>query len=460
MKPIRLILATLFVLSIQSTAFRAQRPLPHDLESKIEVIANKMLERPVAGISIAVAVDGKLQFVRGYGKANLEHSVRVTPETVFHIASVSKNILAAVVLQLADQGKLSLDDDVKKFIPEAPTQSRHVTIKQLLNHTSGIFSFTSLPDALNNERFDMSHEQVFDLFRNKPFDFEPGTRWRYDNSAFYLAGVVVERVTKQDYATYVREHVFKPLDMETASLCDAKMIVPHLASGYEVAKGKLLNASFLSWKLPWAAGAVCATATDLIKWEAALDSGRVLSAASLKLMRSPTVLDDGVMIDYGLGTRLGSLDGHKIFGHTGSGGGFRAMVETFPEDHLTIVVLMNTGNGSDAGAIMGADIYRAVMGLMPPKVLDLPVPARELAAIINARLDSDDGPVESFSKEGKLFFRIPGTSFELPMLRRAENVFNVQDVNTMVLFTIRDGHVIWGQAYAGGLFMDAKYRVN
>jgi D-alanyl-D-alanine carboxypeptidase len=134
--------------------------------------------------------------------------------------------------------------------------------------------------------------------------------------------MVVERVTKQEYGAYVREHIFKPLGMNSASLCDARMVVPRLASGYEVDGGVMVNAAFISWKLPSAAGAVCATATDLLKWQAALDSGRVLTPSSLALMRTPTTLADGTKIDYGLGTRLGSLAGHRVVGHTGSGGGF------------------------------------------------------------------------------------------------------------------------------------------
>src|SRR5205085_5337314 len=119
----------------------------------------------------------------------------------------------------------------------------------------------------------------------------------------FLAGMVVESVTKQDYASYLHENVFKPLGMNTASMCDARMIVPHLASGYEHEKGGIVNASFLSWKLPWAAGAVCATAEDLVKWQDALNDGRFLSSSSLELMRAATRLSDGTIVDYGLGTR-------------------------------------------------------------------------------------------------------------------------------------------------------------
>jgi len=332
-------------------------------------------------------------------------------------------------------------------------------VGQLLNHTSGIYSFTSLPNAANNERLELTNEQVLGLIKDKPFDFEPGTRWRYDNSAFYLAGMVVERVTKQDYGAYLSEHVFKPLGMTSASLCDARMVVPHLASGYEVDGGVLVNAAFLSWKLPFAAGAVCATATDLLKWEAALDSGRVLTPSSLSLMRTPTTLADGTRIDYGLGTRLGSLDGHRMYGHTGSGGGFRNVFESFPDDHLTIVILTNLGDaGSPPPVAVAAEIARAALGLKKNALLDLPVPDVELAAL-GGKYDSDEGPVELSARDGKLHYRIPGTQIEGLVRRQAENLYAI-DENTEAHFLLRGGRATWCMVYTGGLLMDAKYRVN
>src|ERR1043165_1403736 len=284
----RVLVAT--ILCLYGGSVLAQSPASEELGNRVDAIAKQMLSRHTAGGSVAGARDGRVIRARGYGMANVEHSVAVTPDTVFHIASISKNILSAVILQLVDEGKLRLDDDGTKYVPEAPTQGHHVTIQQLLNHTSGIYSFTSLPDAANNERLELTHEQVLGLIKNKPFEFEPGTRWRYDNSAFYLAGMVVEQVTKQEYGAYVREHVFKPLGMSSASLCYARMVVPHLASGYELDGHNLVNAAFMTWKLPFAGGAVCATASDLLKWEAALDTGRVLTRSSLALMRTPTTV--------------------------------------------------------------------------------------------------------------------------------------------------------------------------
>ena len=441
-------------------AIASAQTLPTDLGQRVDAVAEKMLSRPVAGISVAIARDGQLVFARGYGMANLDHSVAVTPETVFHIASISKNILTAVVLQLVEKRKIDLDDDVKKYVPELPTHGHTVTVRQLLNHTSGIYSFTSLPEAEANERLDLTHEQVLALFKDKPFDFEPGTAWRYDNSGFYLAGMIVERVTKQEYGAYVREHVLKQLGMNSTQMCDARMVVPHLASGYDRDQSALVNAAFMSWKLPFAAGAICATATDVVKWQAALDTGRVLSASSLKLMRTPTRLADGTLIDYGLGTRFGTLEGHRVLGHTGGGGGFAAALESFPEDRLTVVVLVNTGNGASLPLSFAAAIARLVLGLPEKKTLrDLTVPQEELATMAPGTFNSDEGTVEIFARDGKLFYRDQPSRAEGPLLRQSENVYAVNE-NTEVHFVIRGGRATWGNVYTGGLMMDAIRRMR
>jgi CubicO group peptidase (beta-lactamase class C family) len=453
----RRVLAATLICLYGGTAL-AQLPASGEVGNRVDAIARQLLSRHTAGVSVAVARDGRVILARGYGMANVEHSVAVTPETVFHIASISKTILAALVLQLVDEGKLRLDDDVTKYVPEAPTGGHHVTVRQLLNHTSGIYSFTSLPDAANNERLELTHEQVLGLIKDRPFDFEPGTRWRYDDSAFYLAGMVVERVTKQEYGAYVREHVFKPLGMSSASLCYARMVVPHLASGYEVDGGALVNAAFMTWKLPFAGGAVCATATDLVKWQAALDSGRVLTPSSLALMRTPTTLSDGTTIDYGLGTRLGSLDGHRVLGHTGGTGGFRPLLESFPDDHLTIVILMNMGDAASPSPVAVApEIARAALGLKKNALLDLPVPGAELTAL-SGKYDSDEGPVDIVARDGKLRFRIPESQSEGALLRQAENVYAI-DENVEVHF-VTSAERAWSMVYEGGLLLDAKYRVN
>ena len=178
-------------------------------------------------------------------------------------------------------------------------------------------------------------------------------------------------------------------------------------------------------------------------------------------MRTPTTLSDGATIDYGLGTRLGSLDGHRMLGHSGgeSRGGFRPLLESFPDDHLTIVILMNMGDAESPSPVaLAPEIARAALGLKKKSaLLDLPVRSEELAAL-SGKYDSDEGPVEIFGRDGKLHFRIPESQTEGVLLRQAENVYAI-DENVEVHFVI-SGRRAWCMVYNGGLFLDAKYRVN
>jgi CubicO group peptidase (beta-lactamase class C family) len=420
---------------------------------RVDAIAEKAASQRVAGISVAVAQNGQIVFARGYGFANLEHSVPVTPETVFHIASISKNIEAGAMLQLMEQGKLKLDDEVTKYVPEAPVHGKHVTLRQLLSHTSGIHSFTSLPNIDAMEPLDLSHEQVLGLIKDAPFDFEPGSSWRYDNSGFYITGMVVEKVTGTDYGSYVREQVFQPLAMTSSQLCYANMLVPHLASGYKADHGQLVPAGPNSWKLPFAAGAVCATASDLLKWQMTLDEGRFISRASVALMRSPTILTDGTEIDYGLGTRLGRFEGHRAVGHTGGGGGFRGVLESFPDDHVAIAVLINTADAS-ATAIAAA-IARAIFNLPDPQLQDMPVPQEELKSIPGL-YDSDDGPAELFAADGQIHYRSPdGKESEGHIYWKSAFTYRI-DANSEAHFLVSENRARWVQVYTGGLMLDAK----
>jgi CubicO group peptidase (beta-lactamase class C family) len=433
----------------------ALEPKP-DVHLVINVLAKRALERPIAGLSIALARSGVVFESRGFGLADVDRQTPVGPRTIFHVDSVSKNIAAAVVLRLVEQGRLSLEDDITKYVPDAPTGGRHVTIRQLLTHTSGLFSFTSVPAAEANESRDLSHAQVLDLIRDRPADFAPGASWRYSNTGFYLAGMAVERVTGMSYAAYLREQVFAPLGMTSSSLCTAKDEVPGLARGYDVRAGALVPAPPASWTLPFAAGGVCSTAEDLLRWQQALDAGRFISAERVAEMRTATALADGTRIDYGLGTRLGSLQGHLVAGHTGSGNGFSAVLETFPADHLSIAVLSNTSSAT--AATIAAAIARAAFELAPIPMNGSDVPADEAAAL-TGRYDSDEGALDGYACGRQLCFRPPGAPQGQPLVRLAPFVYAV-DADTEVRFPRPPSPVEWGIAYTGGLFADAKRRIH
>jgi len=235
--------------------------------------------------------------------------------------------------------------------------------------------------------------------------------------------------------------------------------VPHLSSGYERDSGKLVNASYLSWKLPFAAGAVCSTASDLLKWQAALNAGRIIRPASLAVMRTPTLLSDGTSIDYGLGTRLGSVEGHRVVGHTGSGGGFGNAMVYYPDDDLSVVVLTNTGSDAGPALALATAIARPLLGLPEKKEpVNLDVPADELAALTGT-FESDDATVENFAKDGKLHFRVRPNGPEGVLLRQSKNVYSLTP-DVEIRFVVRDGHASYGLVYTGGLLMDVARPVR
>ena len=415
--------------------------------------ATRALGRPVAGIQIAVAQDGSVVFVDSFGLADAAGYRPVTNDTVFHVASISKNILAAVVVRLVEQHRLSLDDDVTKFVAIAPTHGVRITVRQLLNHTSGLYSFTSRSDAEANEQKVLRHEQVIGLFKDQPLDFPPGSSWRYDNSAFYLAGMVVEAITGRPYADYIRDEVFRALGMTSSSLCGAHD-VPGTASGHDVVSGAL-TATSITWSLPFAAGAVCATAADLVRWQSALETGRFISRQSLAMMRSPTVLADGSRIDYGLGTRIGAIGRHAIFGHTGGGGGFATILMTAPDAKLTVAVLMNTATAPPYD--IAELTIRAALNEPRQPPLDLDAPADELTAIAGM-YDSDEGRLEFSACGRKLCFLMPDGGTPTPALRQGRNRYDARP-GIEARFDPTHG-APWAFVYQGGLFMDAKRRIR
>ena len=448
-------LAILAALGLQ--AVPALTPTP-DVHLATGVLAARALERPIAGISVAVGRTGGFMMtphvIRGFGFADVARQAPISSNTVFHVASVSKYITAALALRLVEQGRLALDDDITKYVSEAPTQGRRVTIRQLLNHTSGLFSYTALADAAANEGKELSHADVLALIKDKPLDFEPGTSWRYSNTGFYLVGMAVERRTGQPYAALLRDELFGPLSMRSSSLCTARDTVPNLAEGHDVRAGALTATAPMTWTLPFAGGGICSTARDLVQWANALESGRVISAASLALMRTPTVLPDGTRIDYGLGTRLGVLQGRAAVGHTGGGGGFSASLITFPSQKLTVAVLTNTGNG---GAIpLAAAIARSAFEIGPPALRDSNVPSSEAAALTGV-FESDSGSIEIYQCGRAVCARPPGTE-KGQALRRQQAFIYAVDPDLEIRFQPGRRPSEWVFAYNGGLLMDAKRR--
>ncbi len=454
----RTALALVSALLVATRAWPARAATAPSLATDVDaIVAEALSAGPGAGVSVAVVRGGETLLRKGYGRASIELDVPATGDTVYHIDSISKHVTAAAILQLVDAGALALDDPVSRWVPEAAELASGVTVRMLLNHTSGIADYTDQPaGAADIERLDFTHADFLRVLKGRPPLFAAGQRWAYDNSGYYLLGMIIERATGQPYAEYMARRVFEPLGLRDTRYCDARSIVPRRAAGYVVRGGTLVNADLMTWLTPYAGGGLCSTVGDLAAFELALVGGKLLAPATLAAMHAPTRLANGVVVDYGLGTRLGSLDGHAVTGHTGTGGGFNNVVEHFPADDLTVVVLSNADAGRPARAV-AARIARRVLGVPPATPKDLPPGA---AAIHDMSGDyrTSAGPVTVFGENGRLRYRYETGGPSFPMPYQGADLFQVEpDVEVRVLRS--GGRVVGTAVYESGLMMDVAWRV-
>lgn len=356
----RLLVWAVLLLTPQVIAFGQSAPV----EAVSRVIDSVIQSRGFAGAVVGIATGGRIDFIKGYGLADLEQRVPMTEKTVLRIGSVTKQFTAALVLRLADQGKLSLDDTLPRYVPDFP-RGGEVTIRQLLSHTSGVMSYThpkvmsQLKDAGRREW--TIKELVTRITTLTPlYEFDPGTGWSYSNSGYMLLGAIIEKVTGKSYAEALKSELLDPFDLKDTQVDNLAEIVPDRARGYETSKtapSGFRNAEFISMGAAGPAGAMRSTAADLLKWHAALFGGRVLKPETLALMKTPARLKDGRLsskgrvgpawvpetTEYGYGLFLGVLDGHVTVGHGGAIFGFNTWMETLPDDKVTIVIMANTG---------------------------------------------------------------------------------------------------------------------
>lgn len=318
-----------------------------------------------AGLSIAVARDGRLILSKGYGLAEVEHDVAATADTMFRAGSITKQFTAAAIMRLVEQGKVGLDEPVTTHLPGYNTHGREITIRHLLTHTSGIKSYTDLVEIMREapERV-FTHHELIGRVQNEPLAFEPGTQFAYNNTGYYLLGMIIEKVSGKDYAAYLRDEFFVPLGL-TRTRCDANAeIIKGRAQGYAMEGDTLINDRGLATSTPFAAGALIASAHDLVVWAEALAAGRVVSPASYKAMSTPFPLVGGGANDYGFGLIIDALDGHARVQHGGNIFGFSAMLARFPDDGVTVAVLSNTQSFS--AARLAQALSREALGLADP----------------------------------------------------------------------------------------------
>ena len=284
--------------------------------------------------SILLAKDGRTIFEKSYGMANAEWKVSNTSATRFNIGSLTKQFTGLAILMLADRGKLTLEDKVSRFYDRSPDAWNDVSIYNLLSHTSGIpnAEISDFPKGIAQH---YSPEELIEIFRNKPLDFPAGSKRKYSNSGYYLLGYIIEKVTGQKYADFIQNNIFDPLSMRNSGYESNASLIQYRASGYGVDGDKLLNADYLDWSIPYSAGGLYSTAEDLLRWDQALRTEKLLSKPWLDRLFDPD------KSGYNYGWFIRDENGRRRIYHEGGNPGFASYIARYPDQKLVVIVLSN-----------------------------------------------------------------------------------------------------------------------
>lgn len=303
----------------------------------------------IPGLSLAVVRNGQIIKTSGYGFADLQLNVPATEATVYELGSVTKQFTATAVMMLVEEGKVSLDDSIMKYFPEAPAAWKHITVRHLLNHTSGIQNHVAVPGYLGAFRTNLmlettpARDELLKMFFKLPLEFEPGETWAYDNTGYYLLGIIIEKASGMSYWQFVDERIFRLLDMNLTRNTDPQRLVPHRASGYEWVKNHYENRPVLLPSIAFSAGSLLSTVEDLAKWDAALYTEKLLKRSTIEQMWTSTETREGMTapFNYGFGWFIDSYHGHRLVQHTGGTPGFSSAIYRFIDDRLTVIILTN-----------------------------------------------------------------------------------------------------------------------
>ncbi len=309
------------------------------LKAMVDSLINtEMKKQKIPGLSIAVVRDGKMDYVKGYGYANLEHKVPVKPETIFQSGSVGKQFTAFAIMLLVEDGKIGLDDPLNKFFPDAPATWEKVTVKNLLTHTGG---FGDYPNDFDY-RASYTEDSMYRLIRKIPIAFNAGERSQYSNLGYVTLGIIIGKITGKFYGDFLGQRIFEPLGMSTARVISERDIIPNRAAGYRIINEEIKNQQWVSPTVNTTAdGALYLTALDMAKWEAGLNAGKLLKKESYEAIWSPVKLNDGSAYPYGFGWAIDSINGKRILEHNGTWQGFETVIKRYPEKKLAVVVFAN-----------------------------------------------------------------------------------------------------------------------
>ncbi|WP_405569236.1 serine hydrolase [Winogradskyella sp. Asnod2-B02-A] len=424
--------STLFLLSILFTTTISAQNLTQQFDA---IVAQHYHNADAPGATILVAKNGKTIYRKAVGKSSLELDVDMIPENVFMLASITKQFTAVAILMLEEQGKLSLNDPITKFIPDYPTHGKTITVHHLLNHTSGIKSYTGIGNLVEVARNDKTLDELIDYFKNEPMDFDPGEEFRYNNSGYVLLGKIIEVLSGDTYENYIEKHMFDRLGMKSSSYGNNKELIKNRVEAYEEDDSGYVNASYLSMTLPHAAGALTSTIDDMLKWQNALTNNTLITSNSLDKAINGSKLNNGEHIPYGYG--LGEMDLKGSKGYTHSGGIFGTSTNgIYLIDEDVYVIGLSNCSCNDIGAVT-RNLAATAIGKPFPTMNDVVTLSEDKMKQWVGAYEFEDGAIRHiFIKDGQLnSMRESETNTIFAIFPLSENRFMFKESGTEYLFS-------------------------
>ena len=380
--------------------------VPADFRKKAEAYLKSAYPADGPGAAVIVVENGKVVYQGAQGLADLETKRKITPATVFRLGSNTKQFTATVILQLVEEGKISLDDRLSKFLPDYPKPGADATVRQLLTHTSGIKNFTAIPRWMmsGGRAKPITTEQLIAVFKDEPADFAPGAKYQYNNSGYALLGAIIEKVTGKPWHVAVQERIAKPNGLSSIRYGVEESTIAEMASGYAEQGGKVVPASPLHMSSPHAAGSLVGSVGDFARWARVLHKGKVLKPGSYRQMTTANRLADGTVTRYGFGLGLGELRGRGTIGHAGETSGFYTATTYIPSEDLFLAVFTNSIDPVIPPDVAISKLAGLAVGEPYPEFEETAFNLADVEPFLGV-YKVDGGERRFFAKDGKLFTR-------------------------------------------------------
>lgn len=449
------ILAFYLLFTAHAVAQVAATPQPTNdqISAKVNEYMDAVINVNGFSGTILIARDGKPIVSRGYGMANIELGVPNAPNNVFRLGSVTKQFTGMAIAMLQERGKLSASDPMCKYLTGCPEIWKPITINHLLRHTSGVTNYTAFPDFAKTTVMPVTTAEMLDRLEREPLDFAPGEKMSYSNSGYYLLGAIIEKVSGKTYQDFLQENIFTPLGMKQTYYDDPLKIIDHRAAGYQKRAGKIINAAYTDMSVPYAAGSLASTTGDLLIWDQALYTEKLVSKRSLNEMFSPEKGETG----YGYGWSIGTKAGHKSISHGGGIYGFATDISRFPDDRVTVVVLSNI-QSSPAGQVSGS-LAAIVFGApyeIPKERKFITLDAKTLETYVGEYQIGTNMMIVITLEDGKLLGQL-GDQSKFSLSAESENELYSKDVNAQFVIARDDkGNITGFTLKQGGAVVPAK----